>query len=249
MFPTQIAGQRRRRPDHHLHGATAAREEGGRLATSTTSPARSAPSRLRQSPRSWAGRHRHRPATARSRPTSTARCPRSRTPASHAVLFCNDPVNTIKFIQAAQRSRAGTRAFVGGFVAADDVPQVDGRGLRRPCTASRLRLLRRRYTAGMQQYRPDHRVLLPEDLPPLLQQAAYIGAEAVVAALRRPGRNLTRAAPHRRHADVHRLRHRHGPAPQLRQSRRPQGPSGSCCRPTRSLKWHVASGTLRIRPG
>src|SRR5262249_24646873 len=42
-----------------------------------------------------------------------------------SVLFCNDPVNTVKFIQAAQR--VGWKpTFVGGYVAADDVPLAAG---------------------------------------------------------------------------------------------------------------------------
>jgi ABC-type branched-subunit amino acid transport system substrate-binding protein len=107
-----------------------------------------------------------------------------------AVLFCNDPVNTIKFIQAAQR--AGWHpTFVGGFVAADDVPQAAG-----PYAAGMYGFTSFDFydenTPGIEQYRTITQYYFPNTFHHFYEQAAYVGAEAVVAALRQAGPDLTR---------------------------------------------------------
>jgi ABC-type branched-subunit amino acid transport system substrate-binding protein len=109
-----------------------------------------------------------------------------------AVLFCNDPVNTIKFIQAAQR--AGWHpAFVGGFVAADDVPQAAGSYAAGMYGFTSFDFYNAS-TPGIQQYRQITQYYYPNTFHHFYEQASYIGAEAVVAALRKAGPALTRTS-------------------------------------------------------
>lgn len=109
-----------------------------------------------------------------------------------AVLFCNDPVNTIKFIQAAQR--AGWKpTFVGGFVAADDVPLAAGNYAIGMYGFTGYDFYKSN-TPGVQQYRQITEYYYPNTFHHFYEQAAYIGAEAVVAALRKAGPDLTRTA-------------------------------------------------------
>jgi branched-chain amino acid transport system substrate-binding protein len=109
-----------------------------------------------------------------------------------SVLFCNDPVNTIKFIQAAQR--VGWKpTFVGGFVAADDVPQAAG-SYGAGMYGFTAYDFYKSNTPGIQQYRAITENYYPNTFHHFYEQAAYIGAEAVVAAIRATGPNLTRTA-------------------------------------------------------
>jgi ABC-type branched-subunit amino acid transport system substrate-binding protein len=99
-------------------------------------------------------------------------------------------VNTIKFIQAAQR--VGCKpTFVGGFVAADDVPQAAG-----PDAAGMYGFTAYDFykanTPGINQYRQITEYYYPNTFHHFYEQAAYIGAEAVVAALAATGPNLKR---------------------------------------------------------
>jgi branched-chain amino acid transport system substrate-binding protein len=108
------------------------------------------------------------------------------------VLFCNDPVNTIKFIQSAQR--VGWKpTFVGGFVAADDVPQAAG-----PDAVGMYGFTAYDFykatTPGIKQYRQITEYYFPNTFHHFYEQAAFIGAEAVVAALRATGPTLKRDA-------------------------------------------------------
>ena len=107
-----------------------------------------------------------------------------------AVLFCNDPVNTIKFIQSAQR-RGWKPLFVGGFVAADDVPQAAGSYAAGMYGFTSFDFYKSS-TPGIQQYRAITENYYPNTFHHFYEQAAYIGAEAVVAALRKAGPKLTR---------------------------------------------------------
>ncbi len=106
------------------------------------------------------------------------------------VLFCNDPVNTIKFIQSAQRA-SWKPNFVGGFVAADDVPQAAGSYAAGMYGFTSFDFYKAN-TPGIQQYRAITENYYPNTFHHFYEQAAYIGAEAVVAALRKAGPHLTR---------------------------------------------------------
>jgi ABC-type branched-subunit amino acid transport system substrate-binding protein len=108
------------------------------------------------------------------------------------VLFCNDPVNTIKFIQAAQR--VGWKpTFVGGFVAADDVPLAAGSDAVGMYGFTAYDFYKAA-TAGIKQYLQITEYYYPNTFHHFYEQAAYIGAEALVAALRATGPNLKRDA-------------------------------------------------------
>src|SRR5436305_2781973 len=108
------------------------------------------------------------------------------------VLFCNDPVNTIKFIQSAQRRGwKPANGFVGGFVAADDVPQAAGSYAAGMFGFTSFDFYKSN-TPGIQQYRAITQNYYPNTFHHFYEQAAYIGAEAIVAALRKAGPKLTR---------------------------------------------------------
>ncbi|HEV3352923.1 MAG TPA: ABC transporter substrate-binding protein [Acidimicrobiales bacterium] len=109
------------------------------------------------------------------------------------VLFCNDPVNTIKFIQSAQRRGwKPANGFVGGFVAADDVPAAAGSYAAGMYGFTSFDFYKSN-TPGIQQYRAITENYYPNTFHHFYEQAAYIGAEAIVAALRKAGPKLTRA--------------------------------------------------------
>ena len=109
------------------------------------------------------------------------------------VLFCNDPVNTIKFIQSAQRRGwKPANGFVGGFVAADDVPEAAGSYAAGMYGFTSFDFYKSN-TPGIQQYRAITENYYPNTFHHFYEQAAYIGAEAIVAALRKAGPKLTRA--------------------------------------------------------
>jgi branched-chain amino acid transport system substrate-binding protein len=106
------------------------------------------------------------------------------------VVFCNDPVNTVKFVQAAQR--VGWKpTFVGGFVAADDVPKASGANAKGMYGYSQWDFYNSDLP-GVKRYRQITEYYFPQTFHHFYEQAAYVGAEAIVAALRAAGPNLTR---------------------------------------------------------
>jgi branched-chain amino acid transport system substrate-binding protein len=107
-----------------------------------------------------------------------------------AVLFCNDPINTIKFIQAAQR-KAYKPTFVGGFVAADVVPQAAGSYAAGMYGFTGYDFYNNN-TPGLQQYRQITEYYYPNIFHHFYEQATFVGAEVIVAAIRKAGPNLTR---------------------------------------------------------
>jgi ABC-type branched-subunit amino acid transport system substrate-binding protein len=108
------------------------------------------------------------------------------------VLFCNDPVNTVKFIQAAQR--VGWKpVMIGGFVLADDVPQAAGSGAKGMYGFSFWDFYKAE-TPGVKQYRQITEYYFPQTFHHFYEQATYIGAKAIVDALRAIGPNVTRQA-------------------------------------------------------
>ncbi|MGQ0843722.1 MAG: ABC transporter substrate-binding protein [Sporichthyaceae bacterium] len=109
-----------------------------------------------------------------------------------AVLFCNDPVNTVKFIQAAQR--VGWKpTFVGGFVLADDVPQAAGNNGKGMYGFTFFDFYGAN-TPGVKRYRQITEFYFPNTFHHFYEQASYVGAVAIVEALRKTGPKLTREA-------------------------------------------------------
>jgi branched-chain amino acid transport system substrate-binding protein len=106
------------------------------------------------------------------------------------VLFCNDPVNNIKFIQAAQRS-GWKPIFVGGFVAVDDVPTASGSNARGMYGLTMYDFYKSE-TPGVKQYREITEFYYPGTFHHFYEQAAYVGAAAIVEALRQTGPTVTR---------------------------------------------------------
>jgi ABC-type branched-subunit amino acid transport system substrate-binding protein len=110
-----------------------------------------------------------------------------------AVLFCNDPINTIKFVQAAGRiNYRPPKGWVAGFVAADDVPLAMGSpgvGLYGFTSfdfyGSDL--------PGVRQFRQITEHYYPSIFHHFYSQAAYVGAMAMVEAIKKAGPNLTRS--------------------------------------------------------
>jgi ABC-type branched-subunit amino acid transport system substrate-binding protein len=110
-----------------------------------------------------------------------------------AVLFCNDPINTVKFIQAAGRiNYRPPKGWVAGFVAADDVPMAMGTpgiGLYGFSSydfyGSDL--------PGVRRFRQITEHYYPSIFHHFYTQAAYVGAMALTEAIAKAGPNLTRA--------------------------------------------------------
>jgi branched-chain amino acid transport system substrate-binding protein len=107
-----------------------------------------------------------------------------------SVLFCNDPVNTVKFIQAAQRI-GWKPTFVGGYVAADDVPQAAGSNGKGMYGFSFWDFYKNN-TPGVNKYRQITEYYFPQTFHHFYEQACYVGAEAIVQALKLAGPKLTR---------------------------------------------------------
>lgn len=109
-----------------------------------------------------------------------------------AVLFCNDPVNNIKFIQAAGRQGyKPPKGFVGGFVAADDVPQAMGAPGIGFYGFSGYDFYGSD-TPGVRRYRQIVSTYFPSTFFHFYSQAAYTGARAIVEAITQAGPDLTR---------------------------------------------------------
>lgn len=107
-----------------------------------------------------------------------------------SVLFCNDPVNTIKFIQAAQRT-GWKPIFFGGFVAADDVPKASG-AYGKGMYGLTMFDFYNSDSPGLREYKKITEFYYPNTFHHFYEQAAYVGAAAIVAALRAIGPKVTR---------------------------------------------------------
>jgi ABC-type branched-subunit amino acid transport system substrate-binding protein len=160
-----------------------------------------------------------------------------------AVLFCNDPVNTIKFIQAAQRAGWKT-TFVGGFVAADDVPLAAGNYAAGMYGFTGYDFYDSA-TPGIQQYRQITEYYYPNTFHHFYEQAAYVGAEAVVAALRSTGPNLTRTAFLTALKSMTAFDTQMGLHLNFA-NLAGAAPSGIMLQADQSLKWHVVSGRFGL---
>jgi branched-chain amino acid transport system substrate-binding protein len=110
-----------------------------------------------------------------------------------AVLFCNDPVNTIKFVQAAGRiNYRPPKGWVAGFVAADDVPQSMGAAGVGLYGFSSFDFYAGD-TPGVRRFRQITEHYYPSIFHHFYTQAAYAGAVALVEAMKKAGPHLTRA--------------------------------------------------------
>lgn len=111
-----------------------------------------------------------------------------------AVILCNDPVNTIKFVQAEGRTGyKPPKGNVAGWVAADDVPKsmgAPGVGLHGISSYD----FYRSNTPEVQEFLRITRHYYPSNFPHFYTQAAYTGAKVIVEALKKAGPNLTRAS-------------------------------------------------------
>jgi branched-chain amino acid transport system substrate-binding protein len=107
-----------------------------------------------------------------------------------AVLFCNDPVNTVKFIQAAQRT-GWHPVFFGGFVAADDVPKAAG-AYGKGMYGLTMFDFYNSDTPGLREYKKITEFYYPNTFHHFYEQAAYAGAAAIVAVLKAIGPKVTR---------------------------------------------------------
>jgi branched-chain amino acid transport system substrate-binding protein len=106
------------------------------------------------------------------------------------VLFCNDPVNNIKFQQAAAR-QGWKPLFIQGFGTADDVPQAIGSSAEgmygfTPYDHYDVK------TQAMEEYRKVTRFYYPNTFPFSFGVASWSGAQAVVQALTKAGPDLNR---------------------------------------------------------
>ena len=109
------------------------------------------------------------------------------------VVFCNDPVNTVKFIQAAgSKGYKPPKGNVGGFVAADDVPEAMGRAGVGVYGFSSYDFYKAE-TPELKNYRQITQFYFPRIFHHFYTQAAYTGAVAIVDALKAAGPQLTRA--------------------------------------------------------
>jgi branched-chain amino acid transport system substrate-binding protein len=110
-----------------------------------------------------------------------------------AVLFCNDPINTIKFVQAAGRiNYRPPKGWVAGFVAADDVPQAMGAAGVGLYGFSSFDFYGSD-VPGVRQFRQITEHYYPSIFHHFYTQAAYSGAVAMVEAIKKAGPRLTRA--------------------------------------------------------
>jgi branched-chain amino acid transport system substrate-binding protein len=109
-----------------------------------------------------------------------------------AVLFCNDPVNTVKFVQTAgSKGYEPPKGFVGGFVAADDVPEAMGRAGIGLYGFSSFDFYKSD-SPDVQQFRQVVEFYYPRTFHHFYTQAAYTGAVALVEGLKAAGPELTR---------------------------------------------------------
>jgi branched-chain amino acid transport system substrate-binding protein len=109
-----------------------------------------------------------------------------------AVLFCNDPINTVKFIQAAGRlNYRPPKGWVAGFVAADDVPLAMGEAGVGLYGFSSYDFYGSD-TPGIRRFRQITEHYYPSTFHHFYTQAAYSGAVAMVEAIKKAGPRLTR---------------------------------------------------------
>jgi len=108
------------------------------------------------------------------------------------VLFCNDPINNVKFVQAAGRvGYKPPKGWVGGFVAVDDVPRSMGAAGVGFYGFSTFDFFAGN-SPGVVQYRQITQSYFPSMFHHFYTQAAFVGARALVEAMTKAGPQLTR---------------------------------------------------------
>jgi branched-chain amino acid transport system substrate-binding protein len=107
-----------------------------------------------------------------------------------AVLFCNDPINTVKFIQGSNGYKP-PKGFVGGFVAADDVAQAFGPNGIGAYGFTGFDFYKDN-TPDVKRFRDITEFYYPAIFHHFYSQAAYTGAVAIVEAMKKAGPQLTR---------------------------------------------------------
>ena len=108
------------------------------------------------------------------------------------VLFCNDPINNVKFIQAAGRvGYKPPKGWVGGFVAVEDVPRSMGSAGVGFYGFSTFDFFGGN-SPGVAQYRQITQSYFPSMFHHFYTQAAFVGARALVEAITKAGPQLTR---------------------------------------------------------
>ena len=109
-----------------------------------------------------------------------------------AIIFCNDPVNAVKFVQAAGRQNYKPPAgWIGAFCLADDVPQAMGpAGVGFYCVTSYDPYFGN--TPGIVEMNRITRHYFPSHFHHAYTMPVFAGAKIFVEALRRVGPNLTR---------------------------------------------------------
>jgi branched-chain amino acid transport system substrate-binding protein len=125
-----------------------------------------------------------------SSPSLSAQVQQMRDKNPDAVVFCNDPINTVKFIQGSNGYKP-PRGFVGGFVAADDVAEAFGPNGVGAYGFTGFDFYKSA-NADVKRFRDITEFYYPAIFHHFYSQAAYTGAVAVVEAIKRAGPQLTR---------------------------------------------------------
>jgi branched-chain amino acid transport system substrate-binding protein len=125
-----------------------------------------------------------------SSPSLSAQVQQMRDRNPDAVVFCNDPINTVKFIQGSSGYKP-PRGFVGGFVAADDVAEAFGPNGIGAYGFTGFDFYKSD-SPDVKRFREITEFYYPAIFHHFYSQAAYTGAVAVVEALKKAGPQLTR---------------------------------------------------------
>ena len=125
-----------------------------------------------------------------SSPSLSAQVQQMRDRNPESVVFCNDPINTVKFIQGSNGYKP-PKAFVGGFVAADDVAEAFGPNGIGAYGFTGFDFYKQS-NPDVKRFRDITEFYYPAIFHHFYSQAAYTGAAAIVEALKAAGPNLTR---------------------------------------------------------
>ncbi|MDQ3946450.1 MAG: ABC transporter substrate-binding protein, partial [Actinomycetota bacterium] len=117
---------------------------------------------------------------------------RTRSANPDSIIFCNDPVNAVKFVQAAGRQNYEPPAgWIGAFCLADDVPQAMGpAGVGFFCLSSYDPYWGN--SPGIVEMNQITRYYFPSHFHHAYTMPVFAGAKILVEALRRVGPELTR---------------------------------------------------------
>lgn len=125
-----------------------------------------------------------------SSPSLSAQVQQMRDRNPESVVFCNDPINTVKFIQGSNGYKP-PKSFVGGFVAADDVAEAFGPNGIGAYGFTGFDFYKQT-TPAVKRFRDITEFYYPAIFHHFYSQAAYTGAVAIVEALKATGPQVTR---------------------------------------------------------